>query len=431
MGRFILVLLTLLVGCNPSYAQPDSIIAIKTSRLFDSHLGQVIMGKKIILIEKGTITDIGADIAIPKQAQVIDLNGFTVLPGLIESHSHLLMAHPGDEENTLTVTKSVAWEGDALRALRGAARARSFLEAGYTTVRDLGNSGKFADVALKKAINEGSVVGPRLYVSGPGLAPEGGQAPGILPAYQHLIEGEYRIIRSVDDARVAVREHVNQGVDLIKIYANASPNRLHLSVAEMKVICEEAHFYGLKVTAHATTDLAIHRALKAGVDAIEHGYVVSDSTLALMKSSQVILVPTDMDRLLSRKQVEKLRMKLSDAQLNQLMEPYHNRLQRAHRLGVMIAAGSDMYMDLGLPRGEAAKRVLFAYQEGGLSAGFILQAATYYGARLLGEEKLGALKKGAWADLIAVEGNPLDDLTQLEKVRFVMKDGVIYKSLTK
>jgi imidazolonepropionase-like amidohydrolase len=298
-------------------------------------------------------------------------------------------------------------------------------------VRDLGNSGKFADVALKRAIDEGTVVGPRLYVSGPGLASEGGQAPDLLHGQTSLIDGDYRIIRGADDARNAVREHLYFGVNLIKIYSNSSPNKTFLSIDEMKAIVEEAHLYNLRVTAHATNDLAIRRAVLAGVDAIEHGYVVSDSTLQLMKERNVILVPTDMDFLMAKKQIKKLRMNLGDQEIVQLAMPYYERLKRAKKAGVVIASGSDMYMDLGLSRGEAAKRVFFAYQEAGISLSEILQAATVNAAMLIGEKKLGVLKKGCFADIIAVDGVPLENISALEQIVFVMKNGVVYINKTK
>ncbi|MCC2545492.1 amidohydrolase family protein [Hymenobacter sp. BT175] len=408
-------------------AQSPEVKAIKAGRLFDSERG-ILLTNQVILISGNTITAVGQNLAIPRGATVIDLSQYTVLPGLIEAHSHLLMEHPGDEDNTLTVTKAVAIEGDALRALRGAARAKSYLDAGFTTVRDLGNSGRFADVALKRAIEEGSMPGPRLYVSGPGLASEGGQVPGLTPGQTQLIVGDYRIIRGVEDARLAVREHVYYGVDLIKIYSNSSPNKTYLSVAEMQAIVEEAHLYQLKVTAHATTDLAIRRALQAGVDGIEHGYVVSDSTLRRMHRQNVILVPTDMDFQLAQRQVDKLRMSLSGEQIRNLAKPYHDRLLRARQAGIILAAGSDMYMGLGLARGPAAKRVLFAYAEAGVPLNEVLQAATRNGALLLAEPRLGRLQTGAWADLIAVQGNPLESLSALERVVFVMKAGTVVKS---
>jgi imidazolonepropionase-like amidohydrolase len=291
----------------------------------------------------------------------------------------------------------------------------------------LGNAGRFADVALKRAIEEGSVPGPRLYVSGPGLAPEGGQVPGLAPGHATIVDGDYRIVRGVEDARQAVRENVYYGADLIKIYSNSSPNRTMLSVAEMKTIVDEAHLYKMKVTAHATTDAAIARALEAGVDAIEHAYVVTDDTLKEMRRRGVYLVPTDMDFDMAEKQVRKLNMPLSREQIAALAKPYHERLRRAHNAGVAIAAGSDMYMALGPQRGAAAKRVLFAYKEAGLGTREILQAATINGAQLLGESRLGVLEADAYADIIAVKGNPIERLEAINQVVFVMKAGVVIK----
>jgi imidazolonepropionase-like amidohydrolase len=143
------------------------------------------------------------------------------------------------------------------------------------------------------------------------------------------------------------------------------------------------------------------------------------------------MVPTDMDFLMAKKQIEKLRINLSKQEIIKLALPYHDRLKRAKKAEIVIAAGSDMYMDLGLPRGEAAKRVLFAYQEAGISLQEILQSATVHAARLIGEEKLGVLKKGSFADIIAVDGAPLENISALEQVVFVMKNGVVYKYITK
>lgn len=414
-----------LIDAQPVLAA-EPVVALKAGRVFNSRSG-LVGGPQIILVQGGKITAMGHALTVPEGAKTVDLGRYTVMPGLIESHAHLLQEHPGDEHNTLTVTKAVVMEGDALRALRGAARARSYLDAGYTTVRDLGNAGRFADVALKRAIEEGSVPGPRLYVSGPGLAPEGGQVPNLAPGHATVIDGDYRIVRGVEDARQAVRENLYYGADLIKIYSNSSPNKTMLSVAEMKTIVDEAHLYKMRVTAHATTDAAIVRALEAGVDAIEHAYVVTDATLKEMRRRGVYLVPTDMDFDLAEKQVRKLNMPLSREQIAALAKPYHERLRRARNAGIVIAAGSDMYMALGHLRGAAAKRVLFAYNEAGLSTREILQAVTINGAQLLGEPKLGILEAGAYADIIAVEGNPIEQLEAVDRVVFVMKAGVITK----
>lgn len=375
---------------------------IYAGRVFDSEAGQM-LGPRLILVQDGRIAEIGSALAVPPGTRRLDLRDYTVLPGLIEAHAHLLMEHPGDEHNTLTVTKAVAIEGEPLRALRGAARARSYLEAGYTTVRDLGNAGRYADVALKRAIAEGSVPGPRLFVSGPGLAPEGGQVPDLAPGQGAIVDGDYRVVRGAEDARQAVREHVYHGVDLVTLYSDSAPNKTVLSVDEMRAIVGEAHRYGLKVSAHAGADDAVARALDAGVDAIEHGDGASEATLGRMGRQAVPLVAASS----------------------------HEALRRAHAAGVALAAGSDLTATRGLPRGNAARQLLASWREAGLAPRDILQAATINGARLLGAAAgsgLGVLEKGAHADIVAVRGDPLEDLEALGQVVFVMKGGQVVRA---
>jgi imidazolonepropionase-like amidohydrolase len=336
----------------------------------------------------------------------------------------LYLEDPSDNP-TMGGIKALTVEGTPLRALRGAARGRTFLLAGITTVRDLGNSGRFGDVALRTAINEGSVDGPRMYVSGPGLSPEGGQFPGLQPGYKQLAEEEYRVIHGPDDARQAVRENVTYGARLIKIYSNNTPNPGYLSMEEMKVIVDEAKLLKVKVAAHATDDTAVRRAAEAGVDSIEHGYEVKDETLALMKTRGVVLVPTDVDEASLKRYFERSK---SPAPPNptSILQPLRDRLRRAVAAGVTIVAGSDNYIDFGIPQGQAAKRVLFAYLEAGMKPAQILQSATINGGRLIGDERLGVIKAGAFADIIAIEGDPLQDFNAIEKVKFVMKDGKVY-----
>jgi imidazolonepropionase-like amidohydrolase len=314
--------------------------------------------------------------------------------------------------------------------LHGAARGRTF-RAGITTVRDLGNSGRFGDVALRKAIEDGSVDGPRMIVSGPGLSPEGGQFPGLQWAHRAIAEEEYRIVCGPQDAATAVIENVTYGANVIKIYSNNTPNPASLSIEEMRAIVETAHRLKVRVTAHATNNDAVWRAVQAGVDGIEHGYTVADSTLALMKKRGVALVPTDIDSvsilhyIARQHQGEGPAMK--PEQISQYLASGRNRLQRAIKAGVTIAAGSDNYINMGTPQGEAAKRVLFAYAQAGMPPVKVLQAATINDAKLLGwEKRIGVIKFGAFADIIAVEGDPGSDIYALEKVRFVMKEGTVY-----
>lgn len=272
----------------------SGVTLIHAGRVFDSERGAFVPGRDI-LVRRGMIDTIGTHLAVPAGARVVDLSRYSVLPGLIDSHTHLLYLESPTGDLTMQGAGAVIVEGTPLRALHGAARARTFLAAGITTVRDLGNSGRFGDIALREAIKDGSVDGPRMVAAGPGLSPEGGQFPGLQSAYRAIAEEEYRVVRGPADAALGVRENVTYGADVIKIYSNNTPNRGALSVEEMRAIVDEAHRLHVKVTAHATSDEAVWRAAAAGVDGIEHVYQVADSTLALMKQKGIFMVPTDLD----------------------------------------------------------------------------------------------------------------------------------------
>uniref|UniRef100_UPI004048CE73 amidohydrolase family protein n=1 Tax=Mariniflexile sp. TaxID=1979402 RepID=UPI004048CE73 len=280
--KYVWILCYFIFFTKPTVAQSiekNEITFIKAGKLFDSENGKILTNY-VIKIENNKITEVGKNSSIPENVKIIDLTEYTVLPGLIDGHTHLMTLD--DFKDKHPMAEKVLFEGDALRVLRGANRARTWLEAGFTTVRDLGDSGPFLDVALKKAIDEGTTIGPRMFVSGPIIISEGGQVPGLLKSQRHVIEDEYTIVKNVDDAINAVRIHVNYGADIIKICANNSPNNTSLTMDEMKAIVKMAHRYNKKVTAHATTDLAVWEAVTAGVDGIEHGYQISDTTLTLM-----------------------------------------------------------------------------------------------------------------------------------------------------
>jgi len=406
----------------------SGVTLIHAGRVFDSERG-VFLPARDILVRHGMIDSVAERIAAPAGAKVVDLSRYSVLPGLIDSHTHLLYLESPAGELTMQGASAVIVEGTPLRALHGAARARTFLAAGITTVRDLGNSGRFGDIALRDAIRDGSVDGPRMVAAGPGLSPEGGQFPGLQSGYRAIAEEEYRVVRGPQDAALGVRENVTYGADVIKIYSNNTPNKGSLSVDEMRAIVDEAHRLHVKVTAHATSDEAVWRAATAGVDGIEHAYQVADSTLALMKQKGIFMVPTDLDsatilRYASRSQGK---FTATPAQVPTFLNGQRERLRRALKVGVTIAAGSDNYIDLGMPQGDAAKHNLFAYAEAGMPNLTVLQAATWNASRLLGlENRIGVLKGHAFADVIAVEGDPATDIHALERVRFVMKQGTIY-----
>ena len=420
----LLLFLLLTTNVTAQTPKPPETILIRAGKFFDSEKGVLLPARDIIV--KGNLIDsVGENLPVPAGATVIDLRGFTVLPGLIDAHTHLLYLENPKSDLTMEGVRALTIEGTTLRALRGAARGKTFLLAGITSVRDLGNSGRFGDVALRHAINEGSVDGPRMYVSGPGLSPVGGQFPGLKPNYQSIAEEEYRIIRGPEDARLAVRENVTLGARVIKIYSNNTPNPAYLSMEEMRAIVDEAHLMGVKVAAHATNDRSVRRAVEAGVDSIEHGYQIEDATLALMKEKNVVLVPTDTSVGDYTKYFE-LGAKPVPPEIKSFVEPVQDRLRRAIKAGVTIASGSDNYIDFSMPQGVAARRVLYAYQESGAEPAQILQWATFNAGKLVADGRIGVIKPKTLADIIAVSGDPTKDLATIEKVKFVMKNGTVY-----
>lgn len=415
-------------------AQAPKRIAVRAARMLDVKSGNIVTDA-VILIEGTRIKEAGSKLAIPAGAEVIDLGNATLLPGLIDSHTHLLMNYDGaigsdDPNMILTVTQM----STASRALLGAKMGRENLEAGITTVRDLGNSGINGDVALRDAIGAGWVVGPRMVVSTRALAAAGGQFGRVQTETQKIIEQEYVVINGVEDARRAVRQAIYDGANCIKVIVNTDLRVLTLE--EMKVIVEEAHRVRRKVAAHATDVMSARIAAEAGVDSIEHGYVVSDDVLKIMAEKKIYLVPTDgpvetyLDVFVKPRNPTPEHLKEQETALKNSTSASRDRLRRAIKAGVPIAAGSDMYyMIAGKTRGQASLTMFRAYSEAGMTPLEIIRSATINGATLLGADSvLGSIEASKLADLIAVEGDPLKDITELERVRFVMKGGRVVKN---
>ena len=428
-----LMLLSAVAAAEPVRAPTAAITtttAIRAGRFLDPKTGAM-RTDEIVLIEGERITAVGPKLTIPTGATVIDLSGATVMPGLIDCHSHLLEADSGsiseDDNHILTVAKMTT----ATRALLGAYNAKGMLEAGFTTVRDLGNSGLNGDVALRDAISAGWVVGPRIVAATRALSATGGQFGRINPVAKALISQEYAVVDGVVEARRAVRQALYDGADVIKVIVDTEPRVL--SVEEVTAIVDEAHRAKRKVAAHAVSEEAMCIAATAGVDSIEHGYYATESALRLMAKKNVVLVPTDLlyetaDEIFvaPRNPPAELRAKI-DAEIRSGIELRKKRLALAVKLGVKIAAGSDIYFATpGRTRGFWSVALLKALHAEGMSNLDAIRSATTWAATLLGwQDRVGALEAGHFADIIAVKGDPLADLAVLDQMTFVMKGGVV------
>src|SRR5215831_11259646 len=404
--------------------EPPKRIALKAGRLIDTKTGAV-TNNAVILIEGDKITAVGPDVKVPAEVEVIDLKDKTVLPGLIDCHTHMT-AQPGNYYEDIFRKSPI----DV--AVIAHVYARRTLEAGFTTVRDVG-AGEFIDVALRNAINRGDVVGPRMQVATLTVGATGGHGDtnGFSP---YLKFGSFSgLADGVDEIRKLIRFEVKYGADLIKMIATAgvlseeeSVGAPQFSQEEMNAIVEEAKMWGKRVAAHAHGAEGIKRAVRAGVTSIEHGSLIDDEGVRMMKERGTYLVADiyNDDYILAEfgklgypdKIIEKERM---------VGRTQRENFQKAAKAGVKLAYGTDAGV---YPHGWNGKQ--FAHMvKWGLTPMQAIQSATVSAADLLGwNEKVGVIAPGAFADIIAVEGDPLKDVTELERVKFVMKGGVVYKN---
>jgi imidazolonepropionase-like amidohydrolase len=412
--------------------------AIRASRMIDGKSDTPVMNP-VIVVEGEKITALGSGLAIPTGAKVIDLGDATLLPGLIDVHTHLLLEMDGANVSLqdIAMLKAVATQSTASRALLGAKLGREDLEAGITTVRDLGNSGVNGDVALRDAIENGWVRGPRIIAATRALAAPGGQFGGLIPEAQKIIEQEYVTLNGPDSARQAVRQALYDGANCIKVIVNGSPANVTLD--EMKAIVDEAHTAGVKVAAHAIGEKATRIAAEAGADSIEHAYVVSDDTLKMMAAKHIFLVPTDgtlqefLDMTFGNRKPTAEERAEQEKQFKPYVDGNRDRLQRAIKFGVPIAAGSDMYLTMpNENRGQSSLDMLDAYIDEGMTPLQIIHASTSSAAELLGwQSKIGTLEAGKLADIIAVPGDPLKNPATLKHALFVMRGGEVIKNESK
>ena len=423
---FSVLALTLCAPIAVPQSNPDpksqNIVLVKAARLLDVSAGRYIENAAV-LIEGERIQEVGPAAQLqshaPKSAKIIDLPGATLLPGLIDCHTHLMARTSAGPDGYIL---DLAKKSQAFRALEGAADARLTLHAGFTAVRDVESEGSgYADVALRDAIDQGLVEGPRMRVATRAIAAVGQYNPfGVSPDLRYFPTGA-QMISGPEEARRAVREQIGYGADLIKVYADwATPT---LTVEEMRVVVEEAHKLKRKVAAHATTAEGIFNAVTAGVDSIEHGHAADRKDLELMKEKGVFLVPTvgGVDASYTRrlKTFTPEERKSWDGFLQKIQES----VQLAKSLGVKIASGYDAG---GAERQGKNAEELISLTKRGLTPLEAIRAATTTAAELLeAQDQIGSVEHGKLADLIAVQGDPLADITILRQVQFVMKGGAI------
>ena len=405
-------------------------IVLRAERWVDVDAGEV-RSPAVIVVEGEQIVAVNPA-KVPKAAQEIDLGDLTLLPGLMDMELNMLMGGPPGGN-----PRSDIQDDPAFRTMRAIVNSRTTLMAGFTSARNLGlfvkTGGYLLDVALSRAIDAGWVAGPRLVAAGHAITPTGGHldptmfqrfAPGIMP-----LKVEEGIANGVPEVRQAVRYQIKYGAGVIKISASGGvmshsglAGAQQYSDEELAAIADEAHRAGLKVAAHAHGDAGIRACIRAGVDCIEHGSLASDETIQMMVDHGTFLVPTSY---LSEGLQHHLKNAAPElqAKAEEVLPQARIMLGKAIKAGVKIACGTDAP---AIPHGENAKE-LWAMVDRGMEPMQALQAATVMSAELISAEDRGRLQEGLLADIIAVPGNPADDIELCQDVRFVMKGGVVYK----
>jgi len=424
LGSLVLALLAVTIAFGQQAAPAPSRTIVRAGKLLDVRTGKTLTNQAIV-IEDGKIVSIGPDSGATADAnvKVIDLSSKTVLPGLIDAHTHLTF-NPRFGYDTLAI--SVPRE-----ALIGAKNARVTLLAGFTSVRNVG-ANAFSDVALRDAINAGDVPGPRIDASGPALGITGGHCDNNLLPYEYHAT-EIGVADGVENVQHKVREVIKYGADVIKVCATGGvlslgddPQHSQYTQAELAAIVADAHRLGRKVAAHAHGAEGIRWAAEAGIDSIEHGSYIDDAAIAAMKQHGTYLVPTLYlgDWFLENAPKTGVPPQML-AKAQAVLPAARKNIAHAFASGVKVGFGTDAAV---YPHGLNAREFAVMVKLG-LTPLQSIQAATVNDADLLGwSDKVGVIEPNHYADIIAVDGDPLQDVTTLERVKFVMKGGVVYKN---
>jgi imidazolonepropionase-like amidohydrolase len=418
---------------------------VKADRLLDPRTGTVI-APAAVLIDGGTIKQVGAAAQVqenaPPETTLVDLGRATLLPGLIDSHTHLLIdvVVPPDAERERHLNGTFVpalllaiVESPIKRALLGAQLAREDLESGITTVRNLGHSGIDGDTELRDAVNAGRVPGPRILASGRKLVTRSETyVQNLNPALaESILQQEFLFIDGADQARLAVRQNVFHNVDVIKVTAEEN-----LTVPELAAAVEEAHRNHLKLAVHAVDQTSIQTAIEAGADSIEHGEEATDAQLKQMRDRGIFLdltptsyggfIRTITEPSIVHSPAWRSARAAADARHDHL---YDQLVQRVLKSGVKFAAGTDMcWYWPGKTCGQATVTTLLNLHAAGMPSLEVIRAITVNAAEMLGwQDRVGSIEPGKFADLVAVSGDPVSDVTELERVRFVMKNGAVVR----
>jgi imidazolonepropionase-like amidohydrolase len=417
-----LLLVAPLALAQQTYKPAAARTLLRAGKVIDVHTGKEIAGETVV-VEGETITAIAPTASTPAKPgdREVDLTGYTLLPGLIDVHTHLTMATNFDPYFELSMTPGK-------EAILGVENAKTTLDAGFTSVRNVGANG-FTDVALRDEINAGHIPGPHMLVSGPALGITGGHMDENLLPKQYNVVGE-GVADGIPAVQHMVRENIKYGADLIKIGASGGvlskgddPQASQYTLEEMQAIVADAHRLGRKVAAHAHGAQAILWASEAGVDSIEHGSYLDEAGIAMMKKHGTYFVPTAY--LIDWVQQYGNLPPFYAQKMRDVSAVEKQNAIRAIKAGVKVACGTDAAV---YPHGLNAHELDVYVNQFGMTPLAALQTATLNAADLMGwTAKTGSLEAGKWADVIAVQGDPLGDIKLLQHVPFVMKGGVIYK----